>query len=105
MKWEKGRQGSGYYKMKLLGGKSWDMYILKFPAGSYINEHTDPVEGKEHHRINIPLVNDIYGGNFYKNGDIEPRKWFYYFRPDIEPHAVSRVFHRTRYVLSIGWVK
>ncbi len=105
MKWERGRQGTGYFKMKLLEGSSWDMYLLKFPKDSYIDEHTDPVEGKEHHRINVYLKDDLYGGHFWKNGDIVPAHWFHYFRPDIEPHRVSRVTHTTRYVLSIGWVK
>lgn len=108
MKWKKGRQGSGYFKRLLLKGKTWDLYLLKYPAGSHIETHLDPVEGKEHHRINIVLKKSK-GGFFFKD-DGSTRVMFLLnrivrFRPDIEAHGVTTVISGTRYVLSFGWVK
>ena len=91
MKWQEGRQKTGYLKLKLVGFKNVDAYILKYPVGSYIPPHTDPVEGKRHYRLNIVL----WGKMFF-----EPRVRF--FRPDVEMHSVPEVW-KTRYVFSAGW--
>lgn len=101
-KWEKGRQGTGYFKCKLMSGKSFDVYILKYPKNSYLEEHTDDIDGKEHHRLNIVLQRASIGGVFNINGKSQD-KIFNYFRPDIEPHRLTKIHSGTRYVLSIGW--
>lgn len=47
MKWQKGKQGSLYYKFPLITLPKFDMYLLKIPQGSFVPTHTDPVEGKK----------------------------------------------------------
>jgi len=109
-KWQEGRQKSGYDKMLLIQNTfllPFDCYIIRYREGSEIDTHTDPVEGKEHHRINIVLKNAEYGGHFWCN-DEESLNIFnriIYFRPDKFEHSVSKILFGTRYVLSIGWVK
>jgi hypothetical protein len=111
IKWTEGRQGSGYFKFKIFKSKllKMDIYLLKFPEGSYIDLHTDPVEGHKHHRLNVILKKADKGGQFSST----PRGWqnmyptmgrIIKFRPDLEKHMVSKVILGTRYVLSIGWL-
>lgn len=112
LKWEKGRQGSGYSKMLLLTAKwpvPFDIYILKYPPESYIDWHTDPSKpGYEHHRINIILKqSDGYFMTRQKIGNnllnVLSDKRFIKFRPDITLHSVTKCT-RSRYVLSIGYL-
>jgi len=114
LSWVEGRQKTGYYKMKLLESKwlKFDVYLLKYPTGSSVPLHTDPVKGYEHHRINI-VKHAKTGGHFALQEDYSEtygpmmtltKKRFYKFRPDTQQHGVLRVFG-TRYVLSIGWLK
>lgn len=53
----KGRQGTGYAKLKLLRSErlKMDAYILKYPEGSHIPPHTDPVDSNKHYRLNVVL--------------------------------------------------
>jgi hypothetical protein len=108
--WTEGRQGSGYFKLKLFESKrfKFDIYLLKFPFASYINWHTDPsIDGYEHHRLNI-VLKKAKGGRFMINDQFhyfESNGRFNYFRPDIQEHAVSIIYKGTRYVLSIGWLR
>lgn len=110
--WVEGRQGSGYYKMKLLSPKrfKFDCYLLKYPEGSFIKSHKDPSEkGFEHHRLNILLRDCEEGGNFRctvntARGKFLGFKWCK-FRPDLYYHSVSKVSKGARWVLSIGWLK
>jgi hypothetical protein len=112
-KWVEGRKDSGYSKLKLLESKflKFDMYILKFPTGSYVEPHHDKVEGHEHHRLNVILNKKFTGGMFCIRREI--RNFYLFqehnriikFRPDEQLHAVSQVLSGTRYVLSIGWLK
>ncbi len=110
MKWTEGRQGTGYYKMKIFGSKllKFDVYLLKFPKNSYVPYHTDEVEGFQHHRINI-IKNAKSGGHFYIRTGIGKsslsRNIINKFRPDRQTHAVTRVTGGTRWVLSIGWLR
>lgn len=114
-KWKEGRQGTGYYKMKLFESKllKLDVYILKMPPRSHVPLHTDPVKGYKHHRFNFILQNAEIGGylRLYWNLDDEevwitnrkPR--YQYFRPDTQKHAVTLIEgSKSRYVLSIGWL-
>jgi hypothetical protein len=109
MKWIKGRQDTGYYKMKIVESKwlKFDIYLLKFPKNSYVPYHTDDVYGYKHHRINI-IRNAKSGGYFYLRKGIGmssmSRNIINKFRPDIQTHAVTKVESGTRYVLSIGWL-
>jgi hypothetical protein len=107
MRWEEGRQGSGYYKLKLMESRffKFDMYLLKFPEGSYIETHTDPApKDHDHHRLNIVLKRAKKGGRFVKSNNIQYGRVFK-FRPDIEEHYVEDIEEGTRYVFSVGWLK
>ncbi len=60
-RWETGRQKTGYQKL-LIWEQKWpftfDSYLLRYPPGTGVTTHTDPVQpGFEHHRINIILKN------------------------------------------------
>ena len=116
MKWEEGRQKTGYFKMKLFESKwfKFDIYLLKYPEGSYIKPHIDEAITKvivngvttlhEHHRLNIVLKNAGFGGYFCINEKSQQGR-FHYFRPDLVEHAVTTIHEGTRYALSIGWNK
>lgn len=108
MKWVKGRQESGYYKMKIFisGYFKCDMYLLKFNEGSFIDPHIDEVNDKyEHHRLNIILKKAKEGGEFICKNIIFRNSFLNYFRPDVEEHSVTKINEGTRYLLSIGWLK
>lgn len=58
-RWEHGRQGTGYQKMLLIACPwplAFDLYLLKYPVGTKIPPHRDPVKGRRHYRLNIELV-------------------------------------------------
>lgn len=111
MKWELGRQGGDYFKFKVLESKrfKFDVYILKFPAWSYVHDHKDPCpKGYEHHRINFILKYARVGGLFYtyKEGvRKKTRKRYIRFRPDSIIHGMTQVIFGSSYWLSIGWLK
>ena len=107
MKWIKGRQNSGYDKMRIILSSyfKFDLYILRFNEGSYIDTHVDPVKAGKHFRLNIILKNAKKGGEFVCKNTIFRNSFINYFRPDIEEHGVTRIYRGTRYVLSIGWIK
>ena len=83
-KWEPGRQGTGYFKMKLFEFSpeiiikirsfiftffAIDCYLLKYPKNSYVEPHLDKVNTnhyREHHRLNIVLRQASKGGVFCK---------------------------------------
>lgn len=108
MKWEEGRQQTGYMKKCLINSKrfKFDVYLLKYPEGSYIPKHIDSaiIPFHEHHRINLILKKPKDGGKFYING-VEQRGRYFKFRPDVVEHHVTKITKGTRYVLSIGWNK
>lgn len=105
--WSGGRQTatSALTKFLVCAGSFFDVYILFFPEGCKIDWHFDPVENKEHHRINVTLKGAwrfwIAGegpvGSFQGFGS------YHKFRPDIQEHR-AEVFRKS-IVLSIGWVK
>lgn len=110
-KWEPGRQGTGYEKLTLARTRypfGWDLYLIRFPPGSRIDWHTDPVSYGSHHRLNIVLKRSPGGGNFMVRGASgEARQIagpFIKFRPDIEEHMVTEIIGSPRYVLSLGWL-
>lgn len=109
-KWEKGRQGSGYWKLKLLESKwfKFDMYLVFFPKDSKIVTHVDKVAGYRHYRMNIVLWKPKRGGVFHcwhADQSKLQRSRVIKFRPDIQPHGVLRITEGFRLVLSIGWLR
>lgn len=105
MKWDKGRQGTGYEKLTLLFSKRFkcDAYILKIPRGVAIPPHTDPVPNAKHHRVNITIRGDLW---MYTSGNekvIRVGRWFSYFRPDVIEHSAGPVDSDT-YLFSFGWL-
>jgi hypothetical protein len=75
---QKGRQGSGYYKLKLFSSKYFkrDAYLLFFPKGCIVPPHTDPIsigphgERYDHFRKNIDLWGKNNGGEIYLMPDV-----------------------------------
>lgn len=110
MKWEQGRQGTGYEKLCIFKSErfEFDLYLLRYRAGAFIKPHVDPVDANfRHHRINI-VLNAAKGGKFILSSSRYLTKSYFnrifYFRPDICLHAVTKVTSGTRYVLSFGWL-
>ena len=106
-RWRRGRQGTGYDKM-LLATAAWplafDSYLLRYPEGSEIPPHTDPVSRGRHYRLNVVLWSPRSGGEFVCATPIFATRRIKFFRPDACEHAVTRVAGGSRYVLSVGWV-
>lgn len=107
MKWEQGRQGTGYKKHKFFQiGNSFfggaDLYLLKYEKGDSIPPHKDPVPGKKHFRLNIELKSARSGGELYIDAPILRFGPIAFFRSDLSTHAVHLVENGTRYVLSFG---
>lgn len=100
-KWEPGRQGTGYEKMKLFRGRSSDGYLLRFPEGCRVPPHVDPVPGKRHYRLNVTLVRPRGGGQFMAD-PIWSWGPIVFFRPDIQEHSMSRIYEGSCLMLSIG---
>lgn len=106
-RWQRGRQGSGYDKMLLLTARwplPFDSYLIRYPEGSAIPPHTDPVGTGRHYRLNIVLKASPRGGEFVCATPIWQSRRIKFFRPDACEHSVTRVEGGSRYVLSVGWV-
>lgn len=104
--WVKGRQGTGYQKLKLFQFLNMDCYILRYKEGDFIPEHRDPVPGRKHYRFNIELKKPEAGGIFQyrcikKNMWITPGR-VTLFRSDICDHRVSRIKKGSRYIITFG---
>jgi hypothetical protein len=106
-RWQRGRQAGGYDKM-LLFTATWplpfDSYLIRYPEGSSIPPHTDPVQNGRHYRLNLILKSPQAGGEFVCANPIYSSRRVKLFRPDACEHSVTRVVGGSRYVLSIGWV-
>ena len=108
LRWQRGRQESGYDKMLLLQSLwplPFDVYLLKFPTGSEITPHVDRVESGAHYRLNMVIRRARSGGEFVCTNAIHDSPRIKLFRPDVCEHSVTRVESGTRYVLSIGWIR
>lgn len=107
LRWQRGRQESGYDKM-LLATLSrpipFDCYLIRYPIGSSIAPHTDPVKDRRHFRLNIVIKRSPIGGEFICDNPIFTKTRIKFFRPDISEHSVTRVEGGSRYVLSVGWL-
>ena len=99
-KWEDGRQGTGYRKLKLFSSNflGCDCYLIDYPPNTHIPTHTDPVPNKKHYRLNILLRGEdkFQGETIFSTSRIK------FFRPDIMPHSVEEVSRR-RLIFSLGW--
>ena len=107
-RWQSGRQGSGYDKMLLLTARwplPFDSYLIRYPDGSSIPPHKDPVQQGRHYRLNIILKAPQAGGEFICAKPIYSSSRIKLFRPDQCEHSVTKVQGGSRYVLSIGWVR
>ena len=106
-RWQRGRQGTGYDKMLLLTA-GWplpfDSYLIRYPEGSEVPPHTDPVKSGRHYRLNVILKSPASGGEFVCATPLYTSKRVKLFRPDACEHSVTRVVGGSRYVLSLGWV-
>lgn len=106
--WQKGRQGSGYDKMLIAQWFNslvpFDIYLIKYPEGSKIDTHTDPVKEWRHVRINIVLKQAKSGGIFSGEGRIWGGQRFNVFYSDL-PHEVSKIEQGSRLLLSVGFLK
>ena len=102
MEYQQGRQGTGYLKKKLLEWKFFDLYILKYPEGSQIPPHKDPVPGKRHYRVNLELKKAVLGGKFKAQSTILNFGRLAIFRSDISEHEVTKILAGERIVLSFG---
>lgn len=103
--WKPGRQGTGYWKLRLLSWEPYfDLYLLRYPVGSAIPPHRDSVDGRRHFRANLTLRFAQFGGHFRHDGCLLfDRRRLVVFRPDIQEHYVSQVLRGERLVLSLGW--
>lgn len=105
--WEHGRQDSGYLKKKLFSFSKYfkaDCYLLKYPTGSRIGSHKDPVDSGRHYRANLLIKDCGSGGKFICEEVLTRLPRLVIFRPDISQHEVTRIESGTRYMLSVGWV-
>lgn len=111
MKWEPGRQGTGYEKLKIWSFWRTDCYLLRYRVGASIPQHIDPVEGRSHWRVNIRFPGAEGGELRFVRWINRPQGFmgfqalygtFFLFRSDILPHYVTKVKSGTRYVLSFG---
>ena len=82
----------------------FDSYLLRFPEGSAIPPHRDPLDKGKHYRLNIILKAPRSGGEFLCASPIYSSKRIKFFRPDECEHSVTEVQGGNRYVLSVGWV-
>ena len=108
LRWQSGRQRTGYEKMLLIANPfvlPFDCYLLRYKPGSGIPGHVDPVEGKRHYRLNIVLRRAESGGEFRCSAPLYNGRRVHLFRPDESEHSVTPVIKGVRYVLSIGWVR
>ena len=106
-RWQRGRQGTGYDKMLLFTARwplRFDSYLIRYPDGSEIPPHRDPVSAGRHYRLNLILKSPRAGGEFVCDAPLFATRRIKLFRPDACSHSVTRVVGGSRYVLSLGWV-
>ncbi len=106
-RWKLGRQDTGYDKMLLFTARwplPFDSYLLRYPEGSSVPPHTDPLQAGRHYRLNIILRSPTSGGDFVCATPIFATRRIKLFRPDACEHSVTPVKGGSRYVFSLGWV-
>lgn len=107
LKWEKGRQNSGYEKFLFFGNKfiiPFDAYILKIPQGVAVPPHKDPAPDKKtHFRLNI-VLKKAKGGLFICQNSIINNSRVAFFKASKETHSMEKVEKGNIYLLSFGWL-
>ena len=106
LRWQRGRQGTGYDKCLLVASPfpvPFDCYLLRFPEGTAIPPHRDPVDGARHFRLNVVVKRAPSGGEFICADPILDWGRLKFFRSDLSVHSVTQVVGGSRYVLSVGW--
>jgi hypothetical protein len=98
VRWEHGRQGTGYSKLRVYSFLRTDCYLLYYPPGSHVPVHHDPVPGKRHWRANLILRGE--DAFWSEKPPLLNWSWLKVFRSD-EPHSVGEV-SSPRWVLSFG---
>lgn len=83
----------------------FDSYLLRYPEGSEVPPHVDPVQARRHYRLNIILRSPAAGDEFVCDKPIFASRRIKLFRPDMYEHGVTRVIGGSRYVLSVGWTR
>lgn len=83
----------------------FDLYLLRYPVGSSVPAHVDPVDGQRHFRLNLVLREAKVGGRFICADPIFETRRIKVFRPDQSEHSVSQIQEGLRLVLSLGWVR
>lgn len=89
---------SGYKIFTIIYCKYFDLYLFRYPKGSFIPKHKDP--GKWHYRINI-----FFGkgkSQFICQNTIINNSYCSLFRADKYYHRTTKVEGGTRFVLSFG---
>ena len=107
LRWEAGRQNTGYDKLLLVANPfliPFDCYLLRFPEGTQIPPHRDPVKSGRHFRLNLIVKRSRSGGEFVCTDPIFETHRVKFFPSDLCIHSVTRVVGGSRYVLSIGSV-
>ncbi len=99
LRWQQGRQVTGYFKMLLFGSRFLDIY----PKDVGLPEHTDLVPGYKHFRFNIVLREPHKGGKFSCATAFINTKRIKFFRSD-RPHSMTNIDKGRRVVLTFGWV-
>lgn len=107
--WIKGRQNTGYEKLKLFQFLVFDCYILRYKVGDFIPLHNDPVPGYRHFRLNIILKRAKRGGHAYFSHTDNLATFIQneeqnitLFRSDAITHSVTRIIEGERIVLTFG---
>lgn len=110
LKWTSGRQNTGYEKITFIEkgfslGKflGFDLHLIRYPSGSFILKHVDKVDFGKHYRFNFVLKRPKSGGIFECEKLWQVGQRFFFFRPDLHEHSVSKC-EGTRYVLSFGFI-
>jgi hypothetical protein len=94
LRWEKGQQNTGYDKLLIAVNPlliPFDCYVPRFPDGTEIPPHRDPIKGGRHYRLNIVVKRSPSGGDFICANRIFQSTRINVFRPDVSTHSVSRV--------------
>lgn len=104
-RWGEDKFATGYKLFTLMYIKSlrWDLYLFKYPEGSWLPKHKDPSKYGAHYRFNIVLKKPKKGGEFICKEVIF--KWwrFCLFRADTNYHKVTKIEKGTRWMLSFGF--
>lgn len=106
LRWKPGRLGGHYEKMMLIRSRLFqcDLYILRFPEGSHVKEHIDPVDNGRHYRANLTLRKPKEGGEIFIDGTpIYEGSRLTIFRPDIQKHWMTKIIKGSVLILSFGF--